>query len=30
MIRTCDATAGACTPGTGFDNVENARRGSWT
>ena len=21
---------GACTPGTGFDNVENALRGQWT
>jgi len=24
------ASVGACTPGAGFDNVENALRGSWT
>lgn len=24
------ATVGACTPGSGFDNVENALRGDWT
>src|SRR4051794_40325165 len=24
------AAVGACTPGSGFDNVENALRGSWT
>jgi CubicO group peptidase (beta-lactamase class C family) len=29
-IERVRATAGACTPGSGFDNVENALRGSWT
>ena len=29
-IEGVRATVGACTPGSGFDNVENALRGSWT
>jgi CubicO group peptidase (beta-lactamase class C family) len=29
-IDRLHASVGACTPGTGFDNVENALRGSWT
>ena len=29
-IERLRATVGACTPGSGFDNVENALRGSWT
>ena len=29
-IERLRLTVGACTPGSGFDNVENALRGSWT
>jgi CubicO group peptidase (beta-lactamase class C family) len=29
-IEHLRATVGACTPGSGFDTVENALRGSWT
>ena len=29
-IERLRATVGACTPGSGFDTVENALRGSWT
>jgi CubicO group peptidase (beta-lactamase class C family) len=29
-IERLRASVGACTPGSGFDNVENALRGSWT
>jgi CubicO group peptidase (beta-lactamase class C family) len=29
-IERLRAPVGACTPGSGFDNVENALRGSWT
>ncbi len=29
-IEGLRATVGACTPGSGFDTVENALRGSWT
>jgi CubicO group peptidase (beta-lactamase class C family) len=29
-IATLRAPLGACTPGTGFDTIENALRGSWT
>src|SRR3954469_4681083 len=29
-IERLRAAAGACTPGSGFDTVENALRGSWT
>ena len=29
-IERVRAASGACTPGSGFDNVENALRGSWT
>jgi hypothetical protein len=29
-IERLRAAVGTCTPGSGFDNVENALRGSWT
>ena len=29
-IEALRASVGACTPGTGFDSVENALRGQWT